>query len=230
MRKNGKIIVGLLAAAIIGFMAYCRSAYLLPTGRRFIPENAAIGKTLRVTLNSIREMHIRNIGYDNEIIQHTVTLTVANPGEMGQFFQCREGANFEDLRMTLPPKDGKQYADATGAQMFEIGLKRLDPTLGPQTELIGSIFFKTGRPMARCGECSPLSEVPEGLRRTFGMWIPPKTTIEFRTKCEFYRGAAPEYFSFEGERLKIDPTIRYEDSSMGVLEDYEFKRTMGEPK
>lgn len=225
MRRFEKLAVG-LACAASALLLYCTSAALIPTGRQFIPDQGTIGRTLKLGLHTIREMHVRNIGYDDDLVLHEVTFSLANPGDKGRFFRCRRGAEPERLERTRPPADGQKYAAATESEMFEIGLKRLDPTLGPKTEIIGTVFFDSGRPMARCSDCEIISPAPEGLKRPLGIWIPAQKTFEMKMRCEFYRGAAPEYISFEGQKEKIDPRIRYDESNSDFLEEYEFKRAL----
>ena len=227
-RKVGLWILALPLFALIGFG--CSEVYQIPTGRVFVPEDRFAGKTLKLKLGLIRELHTRNIGYEYEIVHHKVHFTAKNDLNSGRFLPCDPNQDPERLERTTPPRDGNEYSPASAGALFRILLKRKDPTLGPDSELIGHIFFKSSVgqvPEARCNACQPIVETEPRLTRPLGVWIPPRSSVELTMKCEFYRGAAPYALKFEGQTQSIDPTPYYEAGSMDQLGSYRFQRKMG---
>tara|TARA_B100001778_G_C18571619_1_gene622889 strand:+ start:209 stop:865 length:657 start_codon:yes stop_codon:yes gene_type:complete len=207
----------------------CAEVYQIPTGRVFIPEDNFAGRTLKLKLGIIKELHTRNIGYEYEIVHHQVIFTAKNDSTTGHFLPCDPNQAPDRLARTTPPGDGNSYSSAVQRKPFRIALKRLDPTLGPGSELVGPIFFKSGSgqdPEARCNDCKPIVDREPNLVRPLGIWIPPESSLEISMECEFYRGAVPYALEYEGQRQTIDPRPYYEAGSMDILENYRFQRKM----
>ena len=104
--------------ALIGFG--CSEVYQIPTGRVFVPEDRFAGKTLKLKLGLIRELHTRNIGYEYEIVHHKVHFTAKNDLNSGRFLPCDPNQDPERLERTTPPRDGNEYSPASAGALFRI--------------------------------------------------------------------------------------------------------------